>query len=69
MKVSVLINNYNYAEYVCEAIQSALSQSRPPDEIIVVDDGSTDESVALIEAEFKEQPSIHIITKSNQGQL
>ena len=69
MKVSVLINNYNYAEYVCEAIQSALSQSRPPDEVIIVDDGSIDESVALIESEFKEQPSIHFIAKSNEGQL
>jgi len=69
MKVSVLINNYNYAEYVRASIQSALLQTRPPDEIIVVDDGSTDGSVALIENEFKEQPLVHLIAKPNNGQL
>lgn len=69
MKISVLINTYNYADYICESIQSALSQSRPPDEIIVVDDGSSDGSVELIEMEFKEKSTIHVISQSNHGQL
>jgi GT2 family glycosyltransferase len=42
--VTVLINNHNYAEYVGAAIESALAQSYRPLEIIVVDDGSTDDS-------------------------
>jgi len=69
MKISVLISNFNYSKYICEAIQSALSQSRPPDEIIVIDDGSSDGSVELIEAEFKENSKVRLICQENKGQL
>src|SRR5690242_11531263 len=47
LKTSCLINNFNYAHYVSEAVESALAQTIAFDEIIVVDDGSTDESVEL----------------------
>jgi glycosyltransferase involved in cell wall biosynthesis len=46
--VSVLINNYNYGRYLGEAIDSALNQTYPQLEIIVVDDGSTDNSQQVI---------------------
>ena len=42
--VSILINNYNYARFVGAAIDSALEQTYPKVEVIVVDDGSTDGS-------------------------
>ncbi|HEY1759021.1 MAG TPA: glycosyltransferase family 2 protein [Bryobacteraceae bacterium] len=42
MTVSVVISTYNRAGMVRQAIQAALSQSRPPEEIVVMDDGSTD---------------------------
>jgi glycosyltransferase involved in cell wall biosynthesis len=42
--VSILINNYNYGRFVGEAIESALAQSYANCEVIVVDDGSTDDS-------------------------
>jgi glycosyltransferase involved in cell wall biosynthesis len=47
--VSVLINNYNYARFVSDAIDSALEQSYRPLEVVVVDDGSTDDSRTVIE--------------------
>jgi hypothetical protein len=48
MKFSVIIINHNYGEFLRYAIDSALSQQLPPDEVIVVDDGSTDGSAAII---------------------
>ena len=39
--VSVIIPNYNYSQFVGEAVESALRQTYAPIEVIVVDDGST----------------------------
>ena len=46
--VSIIINNYNYARFLGEAINSALAQTYPHKEVIVVDDGSTDNSRDVI---------------------
>jgi glycosyltransferase involved in cell wall biosynthesis len=46
--VTILINNYNYGRFLTQAIDSALAQSYPNLQIIVVDDGSTDNSRELI---------------------
>lgn len=46
--VSILINNYNYGHFLAEAIDSALSQTYKHCEVIVVDDGSTDNSREII---------------------
>jgi glycosyltransferase involved in cell wall biosynthesis len=48
MFVSVIINNYNYGRWISEAIDSALAQDYRDMEIIVVDDGSTDDSSEVI---------------------
>jgi glycosyltransferase involved in cell wall biosynthesis len=46
--VSIIINNYNYDRFLTEAIDSALKQTYPNIEVIVVDDGSTDNSRQII---------------------
>lgn len=46
--VSVVVISYNYADYVARAIDSVLAQDDPPEEILVVDDGSTDASAEVI---------------------
>lgn len=63
--VSIVINNFNYARYLPTAIGSALDQTYPDVEVIVVDDGSTDNSAQVI---HKWSDQIQIICKSNGGQ-
>ena len=63
--VSVLINNFNYCNYLSRAIDSALSQTYAPIEIIIVDDGSTDQSRQVI-AGYRSK--IVSILKENGGQ-
>lgn len=64
MLVSVLITNYNYARYLRAAIDSALDQTYPHLEVIVVDDGSTDDSAAII-ASYGER--ITAVVQDNGG--
>lgn len=65
MRISVLINNYNYGQFLAECVESVLLQSHKAHEIIVVDDGSTDESATVL-GRFSEQ--ITIIFQENGGQ-
>jgi glycosyltransferase involved in cell wall biosynthesis len=63
--VSVIINNYNYARFLRAAIDSALGQSYQPIEVLVVDDGSTDQSRSIIDSYGDRVKSIF---KKNGGQ-
>ena len=63
--VSILINNYNYGRFLSEAIESALNQTYPNIEVIIVDDGSTDNSREVIKA-YGDR--IKSILKENGGQ-
>jgi glycosyltransferase involved in cell wall biosynthesis len=47
-KTSVLINNYNNGPYLRACVESALNQTRPADEVIVYDDGSSDDSRSIL---------------------
>lgn len=66
--LSVLLANYNHGNYIAQAIEAVVSQSRPPDEYIIVDDGSTDNSVEIIERYARRHPFIQVIKhKRNLG--
>ncbi|GAC1679944.1 MAG: hypothetical protein PVS2B2_17980 [Candidatus Acidiferrum sp.] len=65
MKVSALIPVYNRSRHICRAIDSVLAQTMPVDEIIVVDDGSTDDTVEVIRRCYG--TSVKIIQQKNMG--
>jgi glycosyltransferase involved in cell wall biosynthesis len=66
--VSVLIANYNYAEYVGEAIESVLKQTYANFEVIVCDDGSSDKSCEVIERYVQRDSRVQLIRQQNKGQ-
>lgn len=61
--IAVVVTTYNHAHFLREAIDSALGQTRRPDEIIVVDDGSLDNPSAAVAA-YKD---VRLIKQSNKG--
>jgi glycosyltransferase involved in cell wall biosynthesis len=63
--VSIIINNFNYGRFLAEAIESALGQDYPAVEVIVVDDGSTDDSAQVI-AGYDQR--IRALFQANGGQ-
>lgn len=71
--VTIVIPCFNYANYVAEAINSAAAQSLEPTEIIVIDDGSEDDSLKVIENAVDEASKKHpkitfrVIGKENSG--
>lgn len=64
--VAVVITCYDYAHFVGRAIDSVLAQMEPYAQVVVVDDGSTDESLAVIRAY---EPRIEVVAKENSGLL
>ena len=62
--VSVVIPTFNRASVITRALESILLQTRPPDEILVVDDGSTDDTAERVRAEF---PGVRLIEQENHG--
>jgi len=68
MKISVAMCTYNGAAFLPAQLQSIMAQTRPPDEIVICDDGSSDNTRALLE-QFKEQSSIPITLHFNEQNL
>lgn len=67
LEISVIIAAFNAEDYIEEAIDSALNQTHPPSEIIVVDDGSTDSTSSIIERYIEQHAHIRLIKQQNQG--
>ncbi len=70
MRISAVICNYNGGDYLRVALESVLEQERPADEIVVVDDASTDRSGSIAEAFARQHPSVvrFVQHSSNRGQ-
>ncbi len=64
-EVGIVVNNYNYARFLPAAIESALAQTYPRTTVIVVDDGSTDDSRTVLDA-YADR--ISVVLKENGGQ-
>lgn len=69
MRATCIINNYNYGDFLIEAIESCINQTKQFDEIIIVDDGSTDHSLQVAKQYCDNFPVVRLIAKSNGGQL
>jgi len=66
MGLSIVVSSYNYGRFLRTAIDSALAQASDHLQVIVVDDGSTDESIDIIKSYGN---SIEPLFQSNQGQI
>ena len=67
MKVSVIIAAYNIEEYIERCIESVINQSEIEIEIIIVNDGSTDNTLNIIKKMSDLDERIIIINQKNQG--
>lgn len=67
MKLSIVVPVYNTAEYLCECIDSLLFQTRQADEILLIDDGSTDNSGLICDQYAEQYPNVLTFHKKNEG--
>ncbi|MDP7017651.1 MAG: glycosyltransferase [Pirellulaceae bacterium] len=66
--LTVVMPNYNHAKYLPRSLDAVLRQTRPPDEFLVLDDASTDNSVEILE-QYEQQHSVMRVLRNetNQG--
>lgn len=68
MKVSIAMATYNGARYIGEQIESFISQTHLPDELVITDDGSTDNTLGIV-SEFKSKVPFEIRVAKNSNNL
>lgn len=64
-KVSIITASYNYAEYIGQTIESVINQTFPDWEMLVIDDGSKDNSIEIINKYVQKDSRIKLITHPN----
>ena len=68
LSVVAIIALHNGAEFIERSLTTVLSQTRPADEILVIDDGSTDDGPQIVERMIADHPHARLIHKENGGQ-
>ncbi|MEQ3636216.1 MAG: glycosyltransferase family A protein [Thalassolituus sp.] len=66
ISISVIIPSFNVQDYISEAIESVLYQSAPPNEIIIINDGSTDDTRSVI-SQYECHDIVKVIDTENRG--
>lgn len=66
---AVVVTSYNYRAFIAEAVDSALAQTRPAAQVIVVDDGSTDGSASFLRERYGGDARVTLLCGENGGQL
>ena len=66
MRISVIIPTYNYGHFLSECLDSVLAQTVLPEEIVIVDDGSTDNTPEIVQP-YLSNPCIKYIRTKNSG--
>ena len=65
--LTVVLPNYNHARYLARAVDAIASQERPPDEIIVIDDASTDDSRNILSQCQERYPNLIVLCNEQNG--
>ena len=66
-RIGVVVTSFGQGGLVAEAVRSALDQTRPPEIVVVVDDGSTDSESLLVLRELETQPDVQVLRQTNSG--
>ena len=66
-QVSVIVPMYNLSQYILETLDSLKAQELKDVEYLLIDDGSTDDTVSLVEAAITDDPRFHLVTQENKG--
>ena len=66
-RVSVLLPLYNGEAYIREAVESVLAQTRRDFELLILDDGSRDGSLAIVQEIARRDPRVRVISRENRG--
>ncbi len=72
MRVTAIVTTFNRAELLLQAVQSILNQTRPADQLLIIDDGSTDDTAARLQShaadfEYVHQPQQGVSAARNTG--
>ena len=66
-RLSIVLTNYNHARFLPRALNAVVHQSRAPDQLLLVDDGSADESVSIMDSYARDFPYVEVIR--NRGNI